>query len=146
MESIKLENWQNSCSQKTQNKLLQRKKTIEPWKHLSHLNHSKEIMTTRFCIRHTKLTRNHLFEKTPKPNCQFYNTEQITVKHLLFQCNNLKTIRSKQNIPENFEPFSMNLSKPPKSSLLPNRTQVNISDLDLPSTACISHGNYTHPV
>ena len=103
LDNIELENWQNLWSQKIQNKLFQHKKTIKPWKHLSHLNRSEEIIITRLRIGHTKLTHNYLFLKTPKPNCQFCNTEEITVKHLLFHCTNLKTIRLKQNIPENSE-------------------------------------------
>ena len=116
LENIELENWQNSWSQKTQNKLFQHKKTTKPWKHLSYLNRSEEIIITRLDIAHTKLTHYHLFEKTPKLNFQFCNTEEITVKLLFFQCINLKTIRSKNKIyQKTLKPFLMNLSKFPES-------------------------------
>lgn len=80
---IELSNWQNITATKSQNKLFQRKKSIQSWKNLSHLNCSEEITITRPRTRHVKLTHNYLFQKAPKLHCQFCNTESINIFHIV---------------------------------------------------------------
>ena len=89
-----LSKWQNLWSTKTQNKLYQHKKSIKPWKNLSHLNRTDEVTITRLRIGHTKFTHNHLFQKSPKPTCHFCHADLISVQHLLFECPNLNQTRS----------------------------------------------------
>ena len=95
-----LKKWQNFWSLQTTNKLFQHKKLVHPWKNLSHLNRLEEIIITRLRIGHTKITHNHLYEKAPKPTCQFCLSELISVQHLLFHCPSLHQHRLSLQIDE----------------------------------------------
>ncbi|XP_065210489.1 uncharacterized protein LOC135838685 [Planococcus citri] len=93
--------WQNFWSSQTSNKLFQHKKTIYPWKNLNHLNRREEIIITRLRIGHSKITHNHLYQKIPKPPCQFCENEPISIQHLLFTCPKLQQTRLSLQIDPN---------------------------------------------
>ncbi|XP_044596671.1 uncharacterized protein LOC123273332 [Cotesia glomerata] len=57
-----------------------------------------QVTLTRLRIGHTKLTHSYLMSKEPKNNCNFCNME-LTVKHILFECQSLVPIRNKIQLP-----------------------------------------------
>ena len=100
LQQIQQSNWQNQSNSKTNYKLFLHKKTVLPWKKLSLLNRSKEIIITRLRIGRTKLTHSHLYLKNPEPICQFCNSEPTSTQQLLFFCPSLKHERQTLNISE----------------------------------------------
>lgn len=60
-----------------------------------------QVVISRLRIGHTKITHAHLITKDTKNRCKYCGTE-ITVRHLLTECPNLEVIRTKTNLPKDF--------------------------------------------
>lgn len=63
---------------------------------------SDQAILTRLRIGHTKLTHSYLISREPKSSCQFCKMN-MSVKHLLIECQNLVNIRTKTQLPNNIK-------------------------------------------
>lgn len=94
-------NWQDELTKR--NKLAQLKDTPTPWSSSNLQTRSQEITLTRLRIGHTRLTHNYLISDLMPPSCPHCNIISdipLTVSHI-FQCPNLKALRTSHNIPHN---------------------------------------------
>src|SRR5215510_7085070 len=80
--------WQDLWSSQNGNKLRMIRDSIQPWPRTTTLTRRDEVVLTSLRIGHSRLTHSYLFSRDQPPVCQFCNTEQLTIKHLLTQCTN----------------------------------------------------------
>jgi ribonuclease HI len=73
-----------------QSKLYHRKRNIEDWTQtlgrISGKNRSLETATIRALLGHSKITHQHLLQKTPPPMCDSCPSRIITIHHILTEC------------------------------------------------------------
>ena len=86
--------WQKSWDNQTQNKLHEIQEAIGEWPTAYRYIRREEVILARFRIGHTHITRSHLLKGEDAPVCPSCKV-QLTTKHILLNCNNLKHIRTK---------------------------------------------------
>lgn len=84
--------WNNDSS-----KLSEIKSTVKPWKFVPR-RRSEQVALTRLRLGHTRLTHEYLISKNPRPTCEVCNSD-MTVKHILIECNKYLTEKRKYQIP-----------------------------------------------
>ena len=85
--------WQKSRDNQTQNKLHEIQEAIGEWP-TGYRRIRKEVILARLRIGHTHITHSHLLKGEDAPVCPSSKV-QLTTKHILLNCNNLKHIRTK---------------------------------------------------
>ena len=83
--------WQKSWDNQTQNKLHEIQEAIGEW---PTGYRREEVILARLRIGHTHITHSHLLKGEDGPVCPSCKV-QLTTKHILLNCNNLKHIRTK---------------------------------------------------
>ena len=86
--------WQKSWDNQTQNKLHEIQEAIGEWPTGYRSIRREEVILARLRIGHTHITHSHLLKGEDAPVCQSCKV-QLTTKHFLLNCNNLKHIRTK---------------------------------------------------
>ena len=86
--------WQKSWDNQTQNKLHEIQESIGEWPTGYRSIRREEVILARLRIGHTHITHSHLLKGEDVPVCPTCKV-QLTTKHILLNCNNLKHIRTK---------------------------------------------------
>ena len=86
--------WQKSWDNQTQNKLHEIQEAIGEWPTGYRSIRREEVILARLHIGHTHITHSHLLKGEDAPVCPSCKV-QLTTKHILLNCNNLKHIRTK---------------------------------------------------
>ena len=86
--------WQKSWDNQTQNKLHEIQEAIGEWPTGYRSIRREEVILARLRIGHTHITHSHLLKGEDAPVCPSSKV-QLTTKHILLNCNNLKHIRTK---------------------------------------------------
>ena len=86
--------WQKSWDNQTQNKLHEIQEAIGEWPTGYRSIRREVVILARLRIGHTHITHSHLLKGEDAPVCPSCKV-QLTTKHILLNCNNLKYIRTK---------------------------------------------------
>ena len=87
--------WQNDWNRYKDDRLGEIMPVLHPF-YTNSLNRRDEIVIHRLRIGHTRLTQSYKMEDPLqiRPQCPFCNLDEITVKHLLIDCQHFTNIRS----------------------------------------------------
>ena len=89
-----LDKWQKLWDNQTQNKLHEIQEAIWEWLTGHRSIGREEVILARLRIGHTHITHSHLLKGEDASVCPTCKV-QLTTKHILLNCNNLKHIRTK---------------------------------------------------
>ena len=93
----------NSCSLKgyqqngTLTSIINSSKFSPPWENGDQLlekSRREQVVISRFCIGHTRLTHAFILQQEPQPQCLTCQTT-CTVKHILIECRDFAVIRKR---------------------------------------------------
>lgn len=83
--------WENA-----QSKLKEVKPKIEIWPTLKYRR--EQVILNRLRLGHTRITHEYLFSRGRPPECQKCRAADLTVKHILTECNDTRTQRNRHGI------------------------------------------------
>ena len=86
--------WQQHWNNNIHNKLFLIKPTLGGWRPTLRKSRKEQVIVSRLCIGHTKLTHSYILKQEQQPQCETCQTP-LTVKHLFMECRFFARIRNR---------------------------------------------------